>query len=113
VSKKSLFLIWTLFFVVPAQADIFKCKNGKGKITYQQSPCSDTTVGTVAREQDADLEDQIRAQMRVEQMKEGIRLNEATEAARRQQNIPARTRERPRFRPIHCTPDYAGGMHCF
>lgn len=90
MSKKWLFLLLTIFLALPAQADIFKCKNGKGKITYQQSPCPDTMVGKVAPEQDAYLEDQIRAQNRTEQMKKMVRLNEATEAARRERGAAAR-----------------------
>lgn len=113
MSNKWLSLcVSTFFLALPAQAEIFKCKNEKGKISYEQSPCPDTMVGKVAPQRDPSLEDQIDAHNRAERMKEQVRQKEAAEAARRQQVVPAEVREKRRPRPMHCTPDYAGGMYC-
>jgi len=94
MNKKWLFLLLTICFALPAQADIFKCKDGKGKITYQQSPCPHTMAGKVAPQQDPYLADQISAQNRAEQMKRMVRQNEVNEAARREQGAAARNNQR-------------------
>lgn len=129
----------TIFFALQAHADIFKCKDGKGKITYQETPCSTTTVGKMGYVPDMSLEDQARAQSRANEQKNMVRQISAAEEAERQQGEAARRQwvnnernfaleqeaekrrqeekkakelENRRSKHMHCSPDGAGGMNC-
>ena len=136
---KILLIASTIFFASQANAEIFKCKDGKGKIAYQETPCQTKTVGKISNVPDASLEDQASAHARGNQDKYMVRQREAAEEARRQQGEAARrqyaddrrnvaleqeaeqklkeekkaeAREKRRSKHMHCTPDYAGGMNC-
>jgi hypothetical protein len=54
-------MVSAIFFACQAHADAYKCKDDKGKISYQGTPCATDTVGRVNKVSDAPLSDQIRA----------------------------------------------------
>lgn len=128
------------FFALQAHAEIFKCKDGKGKIAYQETPCLTTTVGKMGYVPDLPLEDQIRAQSRANEQKNMVRQIEATEEARRRQGEVARSlnaenqrqfaleqeaekkrqeekkaeaREKRRSKSMRCISDGNNGFNCF
>lgn len=51
-----------MFFAFQAHAEVFKCKDIKVKITYQNSPCLTLTVSKIRKDADIPEEDRMRAQ---------------------------------------------------
>ncbi|HYN53465.1 MAG TPA: hypothetical protein VES38_02020 [Methylotenera sp.] len=124
-----------------AHAEIFKCKNDKGTISYQGTPCSIKTLGKLNKVPDAPIEEQIRAQERTDNIVEANRQKDAArelerlqriesikryelekkseaqqrqaEAAERAAAAAERSAQAASARnPIHCRPDYVGGLYC-
>lgn len=90
---KQLLMISAIFLTFQAQAEIFKCKNDNGKITYQGTPCLTGTVGKVNKAPDVPIEEQTRAQSRLNNMKEMDRQHEAATKLEQQQEENARKQE--------------------
>ena len=87
---KQLLVASTIFFALQAHAEIFKCKDGKGKIAYQETPCQTKTVGKMGNIPDMSLDDQARAQARANEQKNMVRQMDAAEDAKRQEGETAR-----------------------
>ncbi len=82
---KQLLMVSAIFLAFQAQAETFKCKNDNGKITYQGTPCLTATVGKIKKAPDVPVEEQVRAQDRLNNTIEMNRQKEAAEEVERQQ----------------------------
>lgn len=82
---KWLLMISAIFLAFQAQAEIFKCKNDNGKITYQGTPCLSGTAGKIDKPPEVPIDEQSRAQSRLDNIKEQDRQDEAAIELERQQ----------------------------
>lgn len=91
-----------LLLALPAAAEIYKCRDAQGRISYQGTPCAVTTLGTVKAPPPVSEEAQQRAQERLQRMQEAIRARDVArekewqqrqEEARRQAEEEARARQ--------------------
>ena len=57
-----LFLIWP----IASQAEIYKCKDAKGKYLYQEIPCQSQQVTKIRKDAGVAEEDRLRAQNRID-----------------------------------------------
>lgn len=81
-------------FSVPAQAEIFVCKDQKNHITYQQEPCTTKTVRVLKREPAVPLIEQQKAQTRIDNANKSFEAYAAkTEVERLQSEKLALERE--------------------
>ena len=64
-------------------AEIFKCKDSTNKISYQNNPCSTTTLGKVRKDADVSEDDRLRAQERIDVVFERERQRNAAEERER------------------------------
>ena len=173
--KNKLYIFFVLvIFANQATAEIFKCKNDKGKISYQSQPCQKETMGKLSILPSPPIEEQLRAQAKVDkirqdqaakkvvdeiarekwekeyqaeqlekqqaellkrqQQEELYRRLQAQELEKRKMELLERqtraaeaaadsaaqaarsaadARQQPIRNPVHCTPDYAGGLNCY
>ena len=82
-----LLLFLPLLIPSQASAEIFVCKNGANKITYQDEPCLDTTIRKLKNIPDAPIEDQILAQERLNKAQTlSLQRAQLAEAERQQQD---------------------------
>lgn len=86
INMKYLLIVIAFFFNTEANAQVYKCKNEKGKITYQSSPCQNETGKKVLILSGPTKEEQMIEQARVaeiqarraeENEKQRIRAEEA------------------------------------
>lgn len=87
---KLLILLNVLFFATSAHSEIYKCKDSNKNISYQQSPCVTSTVGTVRKAADVTEEDRMRAQGRIDAVNEREKqriLIEENNRITRQENL--------------------------
>ncbi len=82
---KYLLMLSTFLLTFQAHAEIFVCKDGKGRITYQEKPCLTIMVNKLKNIPDAPIEDQILAQNRINKANEMYRQREAKAEVERQQ----------------------------
>jgi len=81
---KQLLMLAAIFLAFQAHAEIYKCKNDKGQITYQQTTCQAATVGKINKVPDVPIEEQMRAQNRTNSIIESNRnIEEARELERK------------------------------
>lgn len=73
-----IYLLFVMFFAFQAHAEVFKCKDTKNKITYQNNPCLTSTVGKIRKDADIPEEDRMRAQERIDGVFERERQRDAT-----------------------------------
>ena len=90
---RQLLMIFAIFFAFQAHAEIFKCKNDNGKITYQGTPCVSRTVGKINKASDVPIGEQIRAKDNINsiietnrQHDEAIELERQHEEQQREEN---------------------------
>ena len=93
---KQLLMISAIFLTFQAQAEIFKCKNDNGKITYQGTPCLSGTVGKIDKAPDVPIEVSIRVQARLNNIKEQDRQNETAIELEQQQKEENERKEKAR-----------------
>jgi|APLak6261699311_1056244.scaffolds.fasta_scaffold11885_1 type IV secretory pathway VirB10-like protein len=67
-NMKYLLIVIAFFFNAEAKAQVYKCKNEKGKITYQSSPCQNDTGGKLWIMPGPPIEEQMREQAKVAEM---------------------------------------------
>lgn len=79
-------MLFAMLLTFQAHAEVFKCKDAKNKITYQNSPCLITTVGKIRKDAAIPEEDRMRAQDRLDKDIETERQKRAEQQARRLQN---------------------------
>jgi phage protein D len=88
VFQNGLFvMVSATFLTFAAHAEIFKCKDDKGRMTYQETPCLTATVKKLSNVPDAPIEDQIRTQARTNKILEMDRQKRAAEEAERRQEV--------------------------
>jgi hypothetical protein len=82
----SRWLIMSVMLVsFTAHAEIFVCKDGQDKITYQDKACATKTVRKLENIPEAPIEDQIRARERIDRSNESYRQYQAALMLERQQ----------------------------
>ncbi|WP_047539565.1 DUF4124 domain-containing protein [Methylotenera versatilis] len=80
---KNLIFLFGMLIALQVNAEIFKCKDANNKISYQNNPCSTTTVGKVRKDADVSEEDRLKAQGRVDAVFERERQKNADEERER------------------------------
>lgn len=96
---KRLIILSAIIFTCQAQAEIYKCKDDYGIISYQDTPCTKGMMGKLNKAQEASEEDQIRARNQLNRMNEHSRKVDAIrelEWKQRQEEIK-RAEERETF----------------
>lgn len=72
--------LWVLMaaalLAMPAAADIYKCKDAEGRISYQNMPCTGTMLGKVKPAPAVSADEQQRAQERLQRMQEANRQHD-------------------------------------
>lgn len=63
-------LMMTALLATPAAADIYKCKDAEGRISYQNMPCAGATLGRVKEAPPVSLEAQKQAQENLQRLQE-------------------------------------------
>lgn len=77
---KRLLIMSAMFLTFQAHAEIFKCKDVNGKITYQGTPCLTGAGSKINKVPEVPIEEQKRAQSRLDNT---IQTNRQYEAARK------------------------------
>ena len=86
IGMKHLLIISTCLLSFQVHAEIFVCKDGMGRITYQEKPCITTAmVGKLKNIPDAPIEEQILARDRINKASEIYRQSVAKAEIERQQ----------------------------
>lgn len=90
LNMKQLLMLAAIFLAFQAHAEIYKCKNDKGQLTYQQTTCQAATVGKINKVPDVPIEEQIRAQERTSNIVEANRQKEVARELERQRRNEAK-----------------------
>ena len=80
---KTLIFLFGVMISFQVDAEIFKCKDSTNKISYQNNPCSTTTLGQVRKDADVSEDDRLRAQERIDVVFERERQRNAAEERER------------------------------
>lgn len=84
--KNKFFIFFVLaIFANQAIAEIFKCKNDKGKISYQEHPCQKETIDKLKIMPGPPIEEQIRAQAKVDKMRQDQDAKKAADEVARKE----------------------------
>lgn len=82
---KRLLIVSAMFLTFQAHAEIFKCKDVNGKISYQGTPCLIGTASKIKKPPEIPVEEQIRANTKLNNTKEMNRQYEASRKLEHQQ----------------------------
>lgn len=90
---KCLLIISAMFLTFQAHAEIFKCKEVNGKISYQGTPCLTGTASKINKPPEVPIDEQIRANTKLNNTKEMNRQHEAARKLEHQQQEESAKKE--------------------
>lgn len=84
--KNKFYIFFVLaIFANQAEAEVFKCKDNKGKIIYQEHACQNETIDKLKIMPGPPIEEQIRAQAREDKMRQDEAAKKAAEEIARKE----------------------------